>query len=148
MQKHCCDHKLTQDEAKALLADVGLSKTKTKITLLIELSKAHTPISISELHQRLKDKCNISTVFRAINQFKSKSLTREINFGEDFFRYEFINPTEKEHHHHIRCRNCGKISLIEKCDITIFEKMVAKLGFKEMDHTLEFSGICSPCSVK
>lgn len=148
MKKKCCEHEIEPDEAKKLLTENGLNRTKIKVGTLVELSKSHTPLSVTELHQHLGDSCDISTVFRTIGQFKEKGLVRELNLGEDFFRYEIAGQGSQRshHHHHVRCRSCGEIKLIEKCDISIFEKLISKLGYKDMEHYLEFTGLCSKCS--
>ena len=115
----------------------------------MELSRAHSPLSVAEIHQGLGDEsCDISTVFRTITQFKEKGLVRELSLGESFFRYEIVDPKQKisHHHHHVRCRNCGEIKLIEKCDLSVFEKSISKLGYSNMEHFLEFTGVCSKCS--
>lgn len=149
MKKKCCDTHIDSEKAKELLSQNGLNRTKTKVGILVELSKSHTPLSVTDIYHQLgDDSCDISTVFRTIGQFKEKGLVRELNLGEDFFRYEMVNTDDKHdhHHHHVRCRECGEIKLIEKCDISIFEKMISRLGYQQMEHYLEFTGICSKCS--
>ena len=149
MKTKCCDSAIDENKAKDLLANNGLNRTKTKVSILVELSKAKAPLSVADIYQELGDEsCDISTVFRTINQFKEKELIREVNLGEDFHRYEMINPDEEHshHHHHVRCRDCGDIKLIEKCDLAPFEKMISKLGYKKMEHYLEFTGICAKCA--
>jgi Fur family ferric uptake transcriptional regulator len=146
--KNCCDHKLDQTQAGEVLANFGLNRTKTKISILVVLSHSKAPLSVVEIHKSLKNKCDISTIFRNMAQFKEKNMIHEVNLGEDFSRFELaLNDRKNEaHHHHVRCRECSTISLIEKCDLDLFEKMISKLGFKEMEHSLEFTGICSKCS--
>jgi Fur family ferric uptake transcriptional regulator len=148
MKHSCCSHPLTAIEAQDLLSDLGLNRTEIKTQLLVQLSKSKKPLSASELHQKIGvENCNISTIFRSLAQFQEKGLVRELNLGEDFFRFELINlENEHHHHHHVRCRDCGDIKLIENCDLSIFEKMISRMGFRQMEHTLEFTGICSKCS--
>lgn len=148
MKKKCCDNHMDTDKAKELLTSNGLNRTKTKVEILVELSKSLTPLSVAEIHQQLGNDCDISTVFRTVGQFKEKGLIKELNLGEDFFRYEVTSsdPHHHHHHHHVRCRTCGDIKLIEKCDISIFEKMISKLGYQKMEHYLEFTGVCAKCS--
>lgn len=148
MKKKCCDNHMDTDKAKELLTSNGLNRTKTKVEILVELSKSQTPLSVAEIHQQLGNDCDISTVFRTVGQFKEKGLIKELNLGEDFFRYEVMSsdPHHHHHHHHVRCRTCGDIKLIEKCDISIFEKMISKLGYQKMEHYLEFTGVCAKCS--
>jgi Fur family ferric uptake transcriptional regulator len=150
MKKKCCDKTMTNSEAMNLLTENGLNRTKTKINVVTALSKAQTPISVSDIHQIIGvDNCDISTIFRTMGQFKDKGLVREINLGEDFSRFELTGGHDHDHdhhHHHVRCRGCGEIKLIEKCDLSAIEKVVAKLGFKQVEHYLEFIGLCSKCS--
>lgn len=150
MDKKCCHSPLTESAAKDILTENGLNRTKGKIQILQEISKSHKPLSVQEIHTNMKESCDLSTIFRTITQFKEKNLVQEVNLHEGFFRYEMNHSTEDHqephHHHHVRCRVCGDIKNIEHCDLGPFEKAISKLGFKEMEHRLEFSGICSKCS--
>jgi Fur family ferric uptake transcriptional regulator len=147
MHKKCCHSPLSEDSAKDLLASNGLNRTKGKIQILQEISNSEKPLSVTEIHNRMDSSCDVSTIFRTITQFKEKNLIHEVNLDEGFFRYEMSSKDQKDHHHHhhVRCRVCGDIKNIEKCDLGPFEKAIAKLGFKEMEHRLEFTGLCSKC---
>lgn len=148
MKTKCCDTHLSEDQAQSLLSENGISRTKIKTHILLLLSKNKRPLSATEIYQKIgANNCDISSVWRTLKKFHEKGLTREINLGEDFFRYELIDQTENHHHHHhVRCRDCGDIKYLEECDLSVFEKMISKLGFKNMEHYLEFTGICSKCS--
>lgn len=148
MKKKCCDTSLTIKAAKNLLIEHGLSRTSAKTNILVKLSKSNRPLSVNEIFSKLgEDTCNISTVFRTLTQFKDKGLVQEINLGEDFFRYEIVNlDNSRHHHHHVRCRTCGEIKQLDKCDLSAFDRMISKLGFKDTQHSLEFTGICSNCN--
>jgi Fur family ferric uptake transcriptional regulator len=150
MDKKCCHSPLSESGAKDLLTENGLNRTKIKIKILQEISKGDRPLSVPEIHTRLNESCDVSTVFRTITQFKEKSLIQEVNLDEGFFRYEMVSldTHHHHHHHHVRCRVCGDIKNLEKCDLSGFEKAIAKLGFKNMEHRLEFTGLCSKCSKK
>lgn len=143
----CCHTPLSEENAKDILSENGINKTKGKIQILQEISRSQKPLSVTEIHDMLDERCDVSTVFRTITQFKEKNLIREVNLDEGFFRYEMSSPEkDHHHHHHVRCRKCGDIKNIEKCDLAAFEKAIAKLGFKDMEHRLEFTGLCSKCS--
>lgn len=147
MEKKCSHSPLSERSASDLLAASGINRTKGKIRILQIISKAETPLSVAEIHNKMKESCDLSTVFRAITQFKEKKLIQEINLDEGFCRYEISGTGDHHHHHHhIRCRKCGDIKNLEHCDLTLFEKAIKKLGFTEMEHKLEFSGLCSNCS--
>lgn len=149
--KHC-DSPLTEDEVRDILTENGLNRTKVKIHILQEISKSKKPLSVAEIHSSLNEACDVSTIFRSITQFKEKHLIQEVNLDEGFFRYELSSHDHDHghhhHHHHVRCRICGDIQSIEHCDMGPFEKAIAKLGFSQMEHRLEFTGVCSKCSKK
>ncbi len=150
MKKKCCKSKLSEDTAQELLVRNGISRTKIKTQILLLLSEKTKPLSANELYEMIGiDTCNISSVFRTLTQFKEKKLITELNLGEDFYRYELVNIENKEHHHHhVRCRTCSDIRLLDQCDLKALEKVVTKLGFKEVEHYLEFTGVCSKCFSK
>lgn len=141
-------HHISDSKAQEMLTSNGINRTPIKIALLVLLSKTKQPQSVKDLYQKLtKFKCNISTVFRSIKQFQEKGMLRELNLGEDYFRYELINQNDKDHHHHhIRCRDCGDIKVLEQCDVSLLEKILGKSGFTNTEHYLEFTGNCPKCS--
>ena len=147
MGNKCCSTHLSDDEAKTILSQNGVSKTKGKVKILQVISKSERPLSVPEIHALIQESCDVSTIFRTITQFKEKHLVTEVNLEEGFFRYEISSQDEDHdhHHHHIRCRVCGDIKNIEKCDLGAFERAIKKMGFKQMEHRLEFTGICSKC---
>jgi Fe2+ or Zn2+ uptake regulation protein len=147
MSKHNdCSHTLSKEKVLELLTLNGLNRTKAKIDFLIVLSRASSPLSISEIHQAMGKEVNISTVFRTVNQLKEKNLISETNLGEGFLRYELSILHENEHHHHhIRCKSCGEIKRLEFCDLSLIEKSLKKFGYIQIEHSLEFLGLCPNC---
>ena len=149
MTKKCCDTSLDEESVREILSKKGINRTRIKISILLEISKSKRPMSVPEIHAQLKENCDVSTVFRTVSRFKEKGLVHEVNLEEGFYRYEMASDSEEHsdhHHHHVRCRVCGDIRQIEQCDLAAFEKAIKKLGFTQMEHRLEFSGICSKCS--
>lgn len=150
MTKKGCHHSvLSSEAAQKILSEKGINRTRIKIRVLTVLSSSSRPLSVNELHKKLDGDCNVSTLFRTLTQFKAKELVREVNLDEGFFRYE-LAPQEHRHnhhhHHHVRCRLCGDIRTIEDCDLSQFEKAISRLGFTQMEHRLEFTGLCGRCS--
>lgn len=147
MASKCSHTTLTEEKAASYLKENGLNKTKGKIRILQIISGSETPVSVQEINAKMKESCDVSTIFRTITQLKEKNIIREVNLEEGFLRYEMAHHGhDHHHHHHVRCRICGDIRNIEKCDLALFEKAIAKLGFKDMEHRLEFTGVCSACS--
>jgi Fur family ferric uptake transcriptional regulator len=145
-----CNHQLSENKILEILKLHKISKTKIKIKILQAISSSHSPISVVEIHQKIGIKlCNLSTVFRAISTFKNKDILSEINLNEGFCRYELISTRKslsKQHHHHIRCKECNMISTLDQCNLNSFKNEIEKLGFLEVTHHLEFLGICRKCA--
>jgi Fur family ferric uptake transcriptional regulator len=132
----------------------GLSSTPTRIAILQLLSEGHTLYSIDQIIAILKKSKSIkgslvfTTVYRCLLKMASSGLVKEVNLGDGVSRYEIQHA--EHHHHHVICRDCGTIEPIDLhsdvCGLEKFEKLVKKLGFKDLSHRLEFFGICSKCS--
>ena len=71
MGNKCCQTTLTEQNIKDILSEHGLNKTKVKIEILQIISLSKIPISVPEIHQKLTDKCDLSTVYRKENYFRS-----------------------------------------------------------------------------
>jgi len=54
----------------------------------------------------------------------------------------------EDHHHHLICLECDKVEDVELAnDLNEIEKRILqKNGFKIINHTLEFYGLCKQCS--
>ena len=143
--KQCHQASISDDQIKEILSDNGLNRTKIKVEILVIISSSKIPLSTQDIFERLENhNCNISTVFRTLVQFKEKNIINEIDLGEGFSRYEMHR--KDHHHHHVRCRKCGQIIPLHHCDLSRFENEIISLGFVQVEHRLEFSGVCQKCA--
>jgi Fur family transcriptional regulator, ferric uptake regulator len=110
---------------------------KQKILNLLENSDL--PVSVPDI--LVKVKANKTTVYRELDQFLSDGLVKEVEFGDGKKRYEI----EKSHHHHLVCKNCGKIEDIEINEKSLLTKIKTKSNFKIENHSIEFFGLCNLC---
>lgn len=87
---------------------------------------------------------SLATVYKTLKSLKEANLIREINIGEDSFRYDCnINP-----HSHIICRKCNKIN-----DYYCNEGELAQLkntilienDFEVHFEQVYFYGLCKDC---
>ena len=110
------------------------------------LETSDKPLDIQTMINYLKDnniETDPATVFRIINTFTEKGLTKQIQFQEGKFRYELASKAE---HHHLVCTRCGQIQDISDCNIDVLESHIEKKKkFKVTSHALEFYGICEDC---
>lgn len=136
----CCTHDSEQTET--LLKEAGFNITTAKKKILGLFLNSNGPLSAGELLAELSE-FNESTIFRNLNQLKEANLIVEIDLDEGFKRYE-VKP-KGHHHHHVKCNSCGRIDIITKCDLEIFNKQLKKLGYKNITHKIEFFGNCPSC---
>ncbi|MBI4096842.1 MAG: transcriptional repressor [Candidatus Levybacteria bacterium] len=127
------------------LRSVDLKITPARLAILWLLENTDEPVDVATIIDDLdkKDiKADPATVFRIINLFTDKGLTRQIQLREGKFRYE----KSGEEHHHLICERCGNIQDISDCGINTLEKEIqSKKGFLVKYHSLEFFGVCQSC---
>jgi Fur family ferric uptake transcriptional regulator len=117
--------------------------TAPRLEILKILRRNHHPLTISEIHNKLGENFDLATVYRTINLFLKIRLVSEIDFKDDFKRYELLY--DRHHHHHIICRKCKKVENVDACILQEVEKDLKSKGYKEISHSLEFFGVCEEC---
>lgn len=125
----------------------GFKITKVRSNLVEILTKTSTPLSINEILEKLDQKGlkpNKTTVYREIEFLTGQGMVSGVDFGEGKKRYE---GSSDKHHHHIVCIKCKKVKDIDMEED--LDKLMAKIskqtGYKSVDHSLEFFGLCSSC---
>ena len=129
------------------LRKAGLKVTlpRVKIMQILE-SSGHRHMSAEDVYKALRDAdedVGLATVYRVLTQFESAGLVMRHHFEGGHSVFEM---TTDEHHDHMVCTKCGKVS--EFFDEVIEERQVqvAKdLGFEISDHSLYLYGLCSKC---
>jgi Fur family ferric uptake transcriptional regulator len=105
-------------------------------------------MTVEELYERvrrLSPKIGYTTIYRTLKLFKECGLAFERDFGEGRTRYEPVK-FEGEHHDHLICIGCGRITEFEDERIERYSKEVARLNdFEITNHKVELYGYCSSC---
>lgn len=87
----------------------------------------------------------LATVYRALQALAE---AREVDTvvtetGETLYR---LCDVGGDHHHHLRCRECGAA---EDVDIPSFEAWATHVatqhGYAHIEHTVELTGVCKAC---
>lgn len=133
-------------DCKNELNDVELRATPARLALMELLESTDRPVDVQTMIGFLEKrgiKADPATVFRIVNMFTEKGLTKQIQLLEGKARYELAAQTD---HHHLVCTKCGDIQDISDCNIGELEKDIErKKEFKVTSHSLEFFGICKSC---
>lgn len=128
------------------LNEVNLRATPVRVALMNLLESTDKPVDVQTMIAYL-EKHNINTdpatVFRIVNVFTEKGITKQIQLQEGKSRYELASQLD---HHHLVCSKCGDIQDISDCNISALQNDIeSKKGFKVTSHSLEFFGICASC---
>jgi len=149
MNKKTAKHKhaeldFNEEEFRLILNSRSQRITNPRLEILGILKLNHDPLTISEIHEKLKNKkTDLATVYRTINLFAKLGIVNEIDFKDEFMRYELVY--DRHHHHHIVCKKCKKVENVEACVLEELEKLLNKKGYTEISHSLEFFGVCEKC---
>jgi Fe2+ or Zn2+ uptake regulation protein len=142
MNKHIAE------ESKQLLKNNGLKVTQARLKLLDIFKRGKKPLSIKQIAEQLGDtEADMVTLYRNVESLENLGLIKQMRFNDRQAYYELIT---ENHHHHLVCKSCGKISDVNECSVTIQgPKLLKTHGFaKVTDHSLEFFGICDNCVKK
>lgn len=131
------------------LRDAGLKVTlpRLKILELLERSRQRH-VSAEDVYRMLLadgEEIGLATIYRVLTQFEAAELVTRHHFDSGQAVFELADG---EHHDHIVCVKCGKVT--EFCDETIEARQhdIAKeSGLKLIDHSMVLYGECDPpCS--
>ncbi|MBI3429801.1 MAG: transcriptional repressor [Actinobacteria bacterium] len=121
-----------------------MSKSTTRV--VSALKRAGGFASAQEVHQlmvRQGDRIGLTTIYRALQNLLDENVVDLLrrDGGEAIYRL-----CGEEHHHHLRCKRCGKTVEISDRAIEKWAREVAgEYGFRDVGHTAEFFGTCSEC---
>ena len=136
-------------DCQEILQEKGYRLTPQRMLVFEALRNADKHISAEEIYEHLHSRYpygNISTVYRTLELLKKLDLVTETDFGEGRVRY---HVAEKSHHHHLVCRNCGKIEDLEESALyPLKNDLLRNYGFDADLMHLAISGLCSECRRK
>lgn len=125
----------------------GKKLTKPRMAILAVLEKSCLPITVAEIHERLKKgkaPADLVTIYRNVAMLQELGLVNPVELHEGQMRYEVRHG--REHHHHIQCRGCGQIVDLMLCPLKKLTELVERqTKFSVEGHTLEFFGWCPEC---
>ena len=87
----------------------GLHMTPQRLMIVAAIEESTDHISADDVFAQVVKKypnVNISTVYRTLDLLEEMGLVTKTDLGGGRVRY---HPAEKGHHHHLVCRECGKI---------------------------------------
>lgn len=127
------------------LKRAGLKVTLPRIKILSLLqSPANQHISAEDIYKILleqNEEIGLATVYRVLNQFDDAGIVSRHHFegGKSVFEL-----SQKQHHDHLVCLNCGKVIEFEDETIETRQEDIAKShNIKLTNHSLYLYGECN-----
>lgn len=123
--------------------NLKLTPQRYAIYKYLRSTKSHP--SAEAIYENLKTDyptMSLATVYKTLKTFIELGLVKELNVGEDNFRYD----ANTESHSHIMCLACSKVDDIEAPDFNFLNKEVEKITSYDVEqHQLYFYGLCPEC---
>ena len=132
-------------DTPATLIGKSLKVTPTRLAILDVFSKDCKPINAEYIFKKLNgEKVNLVTIYRTLSTFVEKGILRSVNMNTESAHYELA----EHHHHHLICKDCGKIEEISICnELLDKEAMAHSTKFQIIQsHSVEFFGVCKRCN--
>jgi Fur family ferric uptake transcriptional regulator len=122
----------------------GLKVTSARKLILEYLTKAHGPFTIEEIHAGMRSKnCDLVTVYRTLDTLEKLGLVRKYEIGDRVARFEF--QCAEHPHHHLICKDCKKVEVLNTDLLSEVKKLASKRGFAKIMPSFDFFGICNNC---
>ncbi len=123
-----------------------MRQTKVSAELNKIFAVSAKPVTVPDILSLLKRvglRPNKTTIYRQLEKMAAKGGLEQVRIENRGAGYEL----KRGHHHHLVCNNCEKIEdVVLKDEPSLEEKIINQSkGFKVMNHTLEFYGLCRSC---
>ena len=123
----------------------GYRLTPQRRVILDILHREGAHLTADDIYEQVKDKVegvNRSTVYRTLELLESLGLTVKA----DIHGAHVYHHTEEGHHHHLKCRACGKVvELPEEALDSLAKSLMDKQGFAADLHHHVITGLCRDC---
>ncbi|PZO46215.1 MAG: transcriptional repressor [Phormidesmis priestleyi] len=121
-----------------------LTRAQKQIHCLLEQSGE--TLTAQAIYQRLKDQqqmLGLATVYRSLRSLQIKGLAQARALPNGEWAYGLTSDDS----HYLTCLNCGTSVPVEDCPVhSLEEKLGQSSHFQIFYHTLEFFGLCAPCT--
>jgi Fe2+ or Zn2+ uptake regulation protein len=135
-------------ELAELLRERGLRATSQRVVMHRLLRDQARHVSAEELLSEAGEKLpgvSLPTVYATLELFEQLGIVRRVNGGGGTLLWD----TRADTHHHMICRNCGRIEDMDTpVDLERARRSAARSGFKADRAEVVVSGLCRECAAK
>jgi len=88
-----------------------------------------------------------ASVYRVLDELESLGLVSRVDVGDGVARYEPQRPQGAEHHHHLVCDGCGRLTPFQDDALEqAIRRLAERVAFDVSDHDVTLHGSCERCS--
>ncbi len=143
-------HTPPRDDAELaeLLRERGLRATSQRVVMHRLLRDHNRHLSAEELLSEAGERLpgvSLPTVYATLELFEQLGVVRRVNGGGGTLLWD----TRADAHHHMICRNCGRIEDMDAAlDLERARRSAARAGFQADRAEVVVSGLCASCARK
>jgi Fe2+ or Zn2+ uptake regulation protein len=130
-----------------ILRNDAVRITSARRFLLERLAANPAPVSVKELIQSTDDVSEFHpvTIYRAVKLFERIGLVRSVRLSGSDTIYSMA--IDVGHGNYLVCRECHWIQGLPQLGdvVEIESRLAVQYGFENINHMLEFSGVCETC---
>jgi Fur family ferric uptake transcriptional regulator len=107
-------------------------------------------LSALEIEDALRDSRRVgrASVYRVLDELVSLDLVSRVDVGDGVARYEPQRAQGAEHHHHLVCDGCGRLTPFQDDALELaIRRLADRVAFDVSDHDVTLHGSCEHCSV-
>ena len=104
----------------------------------------------NKINSSQKYNCDQVSVYRILTTFEEIGLVNKSIFQGEATRYILAKDSghSGHHQHFFKCKSCSVVEPFGGCLVVKKEKELKSLGYTNLQHHLEITGVCPSCTVK
>jgi Fur family ferric uptake transcriptional regulator len=130
------------------LGEAGHRSGGARRAVVDQLAREDCCVTAQELADRIReggDRVGTASVYRALDLLHGFGLVQRVEVGAGGTRYEAVVPGG-EHHHHVVCDSCGRISAFEDDGLErAIGSLARRLRHRVSAHDVLIHGECARC---
>jgi Fur family ferric uptake transcriptional regulator len=134
---------------RSVLGEAGYRSGGAREAVVRLLERQDCCLSAQDIHNRLrtaKRPVGIASVYRALDTLAELRLVKRVDAGDGIARFEPLLP-DGNHHHHLVCRDCGKVEAFSDPSLErAIDRAAGSSGYTVDEHEIVLTGACSSCS--
>jgi Fur family ferric uptake transcriptional regulator len=138
-----------KEHTLATLAEAGYRRGGARNAVVELLDRQDCALTAQQIDDRLRERgrsVGRASVYRILEMLTDMRLVQKIDVGQGVARYERHLP-DGDHHHHLVCRDCGKVEAFSDVRLErAIDKVAVGLGYSVEEHEVVLTGACADCA--